>query len=128
MLLGKLLFYEVGRAFVQRNSIMRADYCHQQLVSKPFACLLQLMPLLEAALYAKLPSEDLQRLLVGSNLGPFFKWTGSLRASFASAESHSEASAKWGSVSRRLMVACLRNKNIVSLKVSSIFHMTNPYD
>lgn len=84
---------------------------------------LQLMPVLEAALYAKLPTEDLQRLLLGeshegSNLGPFFKWTGSLRAAFANAESYNEASGRKGAVSRRLMIACLRNKNVTSLKVS----------
>ncbi len=81
------------------------------------------MPVLEAALYARIPTEDLQRLLVGesqqgSNLGPFFKWTGALRSAFAHAESYNEAAGRWGAVSRRLMVACLRNKNVSSLKVS----------
>ena len=83
---------------------------------------MQLASSLEAALFAKVPAEDLHMLLVGrshsgSNLGPFFKWTGSLRAVFADAESHSEAAGKWGAVSRRLMGACLRNKNLASLKV-----------
>ncbi|KAL0022336.1 hypothetical protein WJX77_001433 [Trebouxia sp. C0004] len=77
----------------------------------------KLMPLLEAALFANVPTEDLQRLLTGdSHLGPFFKWTGALRAAFANAESYNEASGKWGAVSRRLMAACLRNKNVASLK------------
>ena len=80
------------------------------------------MPTLEAALFARVPAEDLQLLLVGSsqqgsNLGPFFKWGGALRAAFANAESYSEASGKWGAVSRRLMTACLRNKTTASLKV-----------
>ncbi len=87
-------------------------------------CLLQLMPLLEAALFAKVPTEDLQRMLTGeSHLGPFFKWTGALRAAFAKAESYNEASGRWGAVSRRLMAACLRNKNIASLKVSATSHL-----
>ena len=87
-------------------------------------CLLQLTPLLEAALFAKVPTEDLQRLLTGeSHLGPFFKWTGALRAAFASAESYNEASGKWGAVSRRLMAACLRNKNVASLKVGATLHL-----
>lgn len=78
------------------------------------------MPLLEAALFAKVPTEDMQRLLTGeSHLGPFFKWTGALRAAFAKAESYNEASGRWGAVSRRLMAACLRNKNVASLKVSA---------
>ncbi|KAL0046820.1 hypothetical protein WJX82_010732 [Trebouxia sp. C0006] len=77
----------------------------------------KLMPLLEAALFAKVPTEDLQRLLTGgSHLGPFFKWTGALRAAFAKAESYNEASGRWGAVSRRLMAAYLRNKNVASLK------------
>ena len=80
------------------------------------------MSTLEAALFARVPAEDLQLLLVGSsqqgsNLGPFFKWGGALRAAFANAESYSEASSKWGAVSRRLMTACLRNKTTASLKV-----------
>ncbi len=82
------------------------------------------MPLLEAALFAKVPTEDLQRMLTGeSHLGPFFKWTGALRAAFAKAESYNEASGRWGAVSRRLMAACLRNKNIASLKVSATSHL-----
>jgi len=82
------------------------------------------MPLLESALYAKVPTEDLQRLLTGdSHLGPFFKWTGALRAAFAKAESYNEASGKWGAVSRRLMAACLRNKNVATLKVSATSHL-----
>ena len=81
------------------------------------------MPVLEASLFARVPTEDLQLLLMGasqqgSNLGPFFKWAGSLRTAFANAESYSEASGKWGAVSRRLMIACLRNKNTASLKVT----------
>lgn len=83
---------------------------------------LQMMSTVEAALFARVPAEDLQLLLVGccqqgSNLGPFFKWGGALRAAFANAESYSEASGKWGAVSRRLMTACLRNKTTASLKV-----------
>ena len=78
--------------------------------------------MLEAALYAKVPVADLQRLLLGEsqsgvNLGPYFRWTGSLRAAFATAETYSEAAGKWGAASRRLMTACLRNKNIAALKV-----------
>ncbi len=82
------------------------------------------MPLVEAALFAKVPTADLQRLLTGeSHLGPFFKWTGALRAAFANAESYSEASGRWGAVSRRLMAACLRNKTLASLKVSATSHL-----
>lgn len=83
---------------------------------------MQALTVLDAALYAKVPAADLQRLLLGEsqsgvNLGPYFKWTGSLRAAFATAETFSEAAGKWGNVSRRLMTACLRNKNIAALKV-----------
>ena len=85
---------------------------------------MQLMPVLEAALFAKVPAEDLHRLLVGvshqgSNLGPFFKWTGGRRAAFARAAATSEAGAKWGQVPRRLMAACLRNNNLTPLKVDA---------
>lgn len=81
------------------------------------------MPVLEAALFARVPVEDLQLLLLGgskggSNLGPFFKWVGSQRAAFANAESYNEASGKLGAVSRHLFIACLRNKTTATLKVS----------
>ena len=85
--------------------------------------MLQMTAVLEAALFARVPTEDLQLLLVGvsqegSNLGPFFKWGGALRGAFATAESYNEASGKRGAVSRRLMTACLRNKTTASLKVT----------
>ena len=81
--------------------------------------------MLEAALDAKVPVADLQRLLLGEsqsgvNLGPYFRWTGCLRAAFATAETYNEAAGKWGAVSRRLMTACLRNKNVAALKVSHV--------
>lgn len=84
------------------------------------------MPVLEAALFAHVPAEDLQLLLVGasqqgSNLGPFFKWVGSQRAAFANAESYNEASGEQGAVSRHLFIACLRNKTTATLKVGMGF-------
>lgn len=83
---------------------------------------MQALLMLEAALYAKIPVADLQQLLLGesqsgTNLGPYFKWTGSMKAAFATAETYNEAAGKWGAVSRRLMTASLRNKNVAALKV-----------
>ena len=113
---GKLhlrAFHQVEWQYIDMAPHCSALYQHH-------CCLLQLMPLLEAALFAKVPTEDLQRLLTGeSHLGPFFKWTGALRAAFAKAESYNEASGRWGAVSRRLMAAYLRSKNVASLKVSA---------
>ena len=39
-----------------------------------------------------------------------------MRATFAAAEAHNETAGQWG-VTRRLMAACLRNKDLTTLKV-----------
>ena len=53
----------------------------------------------------------------GANLGPFFKWAGALRQTFAEAEQTKEGEPRKSSLTRKAAIAYLRNKNIMLLKV-----------
>ena len=53
----------------------------------------------------------------GANLGPFFKWAGALRQTFAEAEHAVEGEQRKSTVTRKAAIAYLRNKNIMLLKV-----------
>ena len=53
----------------------------------------------------------------GANLGPFFKWAGALRQTFAEAEHTNEGEQRKSTLTRKAAIAYLRNKNTMLLKV-----------
>ena len=64
-------------------------------------------------------SADTSRV-AGANLGPFFKWAGSLRQTFAEAEQAGDGQPRKSTVTRKAATAYLRNKNIMLLKVRNM--------